>query len=484
MEDTSGATPSHIYAERYPWRMEYELRKSLLAGEEQQTLRNAELFLNELGTAFGGDLVSLKSGVMQAIIILYHKSFQVGVPVEHLISRLVFVARRIELIETWEGLKRLFRDVIKQILEKNRFPAEESLSCRVSNYIQAHFHRDVTLSELAEAVRLEPMQLRKIFVREMGLDFSDYLAQTRIQEAKELLYVGFSVSDIAEQVGYKDASYFIRVFKRLVGTTPGQFARQEARASSTRSSAQAVSQDAQEGRSKEEICPSGQGSPARGIYPWPAERNLRTAILSGNFQETEKAADNFLAASLNQVGEVNALKSYVIKAVVGLSRKCLQRGVPVEDYLVGTLDLCRQVDSLQTYSQIRDFLKHAVQELCRHVVLNKDETIRAVEILKGYMQENYSQPIKLEELAEMVNYSPYYLVRVFNRLTGSTPYEYLINTRMEVARELISRTNLPLKAIANLVGYQDISHFVNTFKKKTGETPKKYAKLRDPYLKS
>jgi len=420
----------------------------------------------------------LKSAVMQAIVVLEHKCLQVGAPVEPLIHGIIFMARRIEKIESWDELKQLFKEVVRQLLEKiDLHLTEEEFAHRVRSYISADFHKDLTLGNLAEAMRMQPVHLSRIFVRQMGLNFRDYLAQVRIREAKKLLAnKGFSVAEVAVQVGYRDVAYFIRVFRRLVGITPGQFSRQQDSLTFNGNSKSFNHDNVPLGpRMPGEVNQTGQeGGNCGQIYPWRAEKNLRTALLSGDIEYTRRATKDFFLELINWVQEINGVKSGVIKLLVVLARKCQQNGVPVEDFLSGTLELCRKADRTQTYAQIRDFLEDGVRYLERRVIWHKNETCYAVEVLKEYIQSNYSQSLKLEELARLVHFSPGYLVRIFSRVTGSTPYEYLILTRIEKARELLLNTNLSLGEIAEIIGFQDTGHFITTFKKRTGLTPQKY----------
>ena len=57
----------------------------------------------------------------------------------------------------------------------------------------------------------------------MDTTFIDYLAKVRIDRAKTLLATGASSESVAESVGFKDASYFSKKFKKLVGTTPAKY---------------------------------------------------------------------------------------------------------------------------------------------------------------------------------------------------------------------------------------------------------------------
>ena len=62
-----------------------------------------------------------------------------------------------------------------------------------------------------------------LFRNEMGTTFSDYLTRVRLEAAKKLLMEGASVDKTAEEVGYNDGNYFIKIFKKYVGVTPAKY---------------------------------------------------------------------------------------------------------------------------------------------------------------------------------------------------------------------------------------------------------------------
>jgi two-component system response regulator YesN len=63
-----------------------------------------------------------------------------------------------------------------------------------------------------------------VFKKETGMSISDYLQQTRIEYAKELLLnTDQSVSEIANASGYSNLSYFSAIFKKITGTSPGEY---------------------------------------------------------------------------------------------------------------------------------------------------------------------------------------------------------------------------------------------------------------------
>lgn len=84
----------------------------------------------------------------------------------------------------------------------------------------------------------------------------------------------------------------------------------------------------------------------------------------------------------------------------------------------------------------------------------------------------------LEELAERLRLSSRRLSELFRRAFGLSPYAYLLNLRIRKAKELlIGQPESTVAAIATQVGFRDASHFVATFRKRTGLTPLQYRRL-------
>src|SRR5690625_411007 len=92
------------------------------------------------------------------------------------------------------------------------------------DYIEEHYHEEISLQKVADAVHLNPSYLSTLFKDELKLSFTQYLTKVRIRRAKHLLITtDLHVTEIAEQVGYSTAKYFNKVFKEYVGETPSAF---------------------------------------------------------------------------------------------------------------------------------------------------------------------------------------------------------------------------------------------------------------------
>jgi PAS domain S-box-containing protein len=97
--------------------------------------------------------------------------------------------------------------------------------------------------------------------------------------------------------------------------------------------------------------------------------------------------------------------------------------------------------------------------------------VRLVEDASRYMQEHLAEGIDLSSLSGVLAVSPGYLGRVFKRQMGTTPHQFLIDVRLEAAEGLLAETDLTVTQIAWRVGFASPSHFVTTFRSRTGTTP-------------
>lgn len=91
-----------------------------------------------------------------------------------------------------------------------------------------------------------------------------------------------------------------------------------------------------------------------------------------------------------------------------------------------------------------------------------------------YIEDNYSAPITLEELAGSVGMSRKYFCRFFREMTHQTAFEYLNYYRIERACYQFTTTDLSVTEVAFNCGFNDLSYFIKTFKKYKHTTPKKY----------
>lgn len=91
-----------------------------------------------------------------------------------------------------------------------------------------------------------------------------------------------------------------------------------------------------------------------------------------------------------------------------------------------------------------------------------------------FIADNYSRDLKLNELAQVAGMSSFHFAREFKRTTGTTPHQYLIKFRIERAKALLAKNELPLIEVGLRSGFSHQSHFTRLFRRLTGTTPHSY----------
>lgn len=107
--------------------------------------------------------------------------------------------------------------------------------------------------------------------------------------------------------------------------------------------------------------------------------------------------------------------------------------------------------------------------------LNTEYENNIVWKIKQYIKENYkNQLLSLGEISDFLNLNISYVSMVFKKEVGITINRYIINYRLDKAKELLLRHDLLIKDIANAVGFQSSNYFAKVFKKVEGIQPKEY----------
>ena len=101
------------------------------------------------------------------------------------------------------------------------------IQTQVRRYLEDNYMFDLSLDSVGEILHISPAYLSAQFKKYQKMNFLDCLTELRINAAKELLADPFrSSAEVASMVGYEDASYFARAFKKRTGMTPTQYRRQ------------------------------------------------------------------------------------------------------------------------------------------------------------------------------------------------------------------------------------------------------------------
>jgi len=92
------------------------------------------------------------------------------------------------------------------------------------------------------------------------------------------------------------------------------------------------------------------------------------------------------------------------------------------------------------------------------------------------MYTQLDQDLSLKDVAAASYLSPFHFARLFKKITGSTPHNYLAGIRSTRAQRLLAESDLSITEIAARVGYLSAGHFTKAFRQATGTTPREFRK--------
>lgn len=88
-----------------------------------------------------------------------------------------------------------------------------------------------------------------------------------------------------------------------------------------------------------------------------------------------------------------------------------------------------------------------------------------------HVEDNLATPLTLADLAAVAHVSPFHFARVFRAATGRSPHRYVLERRVALAEELLTRTTLPIAEVAARAGFADQSHLTRVLGRHLGRTP-------------
>jgi AraC-like DNA-binding protein len=117
----------------------------------------------------------------------------------------------------------IYSENLYRINEKNEISAPDSFT-HIVEYIHSHFDEKISLDHIAEYSNFSKSYLIRLFRKNTGKTFSAYLNSFRIYKACEMLdSTQKNILEISANCGFENVAYFIKIFKRIIGTTPYKY---------------------------------------------------------------------------------------------------------------------------------------------------------------------------------------------------------------------------------------------------------------------
>lgn len=117
-----------------------------------------------------------------------------------------------------------FSELIGQVSDTSNANDTKRLISKCLSLIENEYMNNISLVYIAEKLHISPSYLSRLFKKETGKTFIDYLKEYRLKKACELLInTNLRITEIAKTVGYDSYSYFNTLFSHFYGITPAQY---------------------------------------------------------------------------------------------------------------------------------------------------------------------------------------------------------------------------------------------------------------------
>ncbi|TYP55461.1 helix-turn-helix domain-containing protein [Thermosediminibacter litoriperuensis] len=91
-------------------------------------------------------------------------------------------------------------------------------------YVNENYDKDLKLKDITKMVYLNSEYFSRLFKKEVGCTYAEYLTRVRIEAARKYLSnPALTIADVAKKIGYQDPNYFSKVFKKVVGVSPTEY---------------------------------------------------------------------------------------------------------------------------------------------------------------------------------------------------------------------------------------------------------------------
>lgn len=208
----------------YPKDKENGILESLDEDDDEAIRDSIASFFVDLGSGFMKEHVSIS--MIELFAAIARKFMDCGDDVHKLHERdLADLYKAVERFDTVEEIKNWFTDIVIEYareFRKDRLNNVRSVINKAQGYIDANFASpDLSLNSIAGHIYLNPAYFSKLYKKETGETYMDYLTRLRIEKAKSLLReTSVRASDIGAAVGYPNSQYFTTLFRKVTGKTP------------------------------------------------------------------------------------------------------------------------------------------------------------------------------------------------------------------------------------------------------------------------
>ncbi len=205
------------------------------------------------------------------------------------------------------------------------------------------------------------------------------------------------------------------------------------------------------------------------------------AIANGNLAYVEENCNSNAFVNPDGMGKLSEnplqnIRYHFVVTTAMIVRYCVHAGMEQEkayglsDFYILKMDKCQSVDEI---NKLHDVM---CLDLCNrmNIIRNKQILSKPIVLCIDYIYSHIHYRITIKELADYLNISESYLSRLFLKEMGLPLSQYILDLKIEKAKNLLQYSDYNIVDIANYLSFSSQSHFIQVFQKKVGLTPHKY----------
>lgn len=208
----------------------YQKEQELLSKVRSGTVTEVKAMLNDLiGYVLfseGGKLESVRVRSIELTSLLSRVAIDGGAKTDNVFYLSSQFISQLYRRESLEDVCILMQEVLESFMNAMFYEIDKGNPYirKALRFMQDNYSEHLELNQVAEYVGLSPSYFSTLFKQVVGVSFREHLCQIRVEESKRLLLQKqYSLVDIALAMGFPDQSYYSKVFKRIVGVTPGKY---------------------------------------------------------------------------------------------------------------------------------------------------------------------------------------------------------------------------------------------------------------------
>jgi AraC-like DNA-binding protein len=212
-----------------------------------------------------------------------------------------------------------------------------------------------------------------------------------------------------------------------------------------------------------------------------SELTFYDAIASGNIEYVKKDCQQKNFTNPEGMGKLSEdtlqnLRYHFVITTAMLTRYCVHAGMEQEkaynlsDFYILKMDKCQNISEI---SQLHDTM---CLDFCNKMnIIRKNHVLsKPIVLCIDYIYSHIHYRITIKELAEYLKLSESYLSKLFHTEMGIPLSQYILDLKIEKAKNLLQFSEYSIVDIANYLSFSSQSHFIQVFQKKTGLTPHRF----------